>query len=120
RISEVMLTSHSLHSALQQIAADIAQLTGFPIVTLEEYDRARQLMVCWGAVGLPHPAGKDAPELPVAESLSGLVVRSGQPLVETQQPGRENIHPLLQQLEAQTYIGIPLQAAGRIMGVLSL
>ena len=58
RISEITVGSQTLEAALRQIVELISLDTGFPIVTIEMYDEARQKMLIQGATGIPcapHP-----------------------------------------------------------------
>ena len=83
RISEIVRCVESLSAAFREIVEEIGAATGFPIASIELYDEARQTMSFKGAMGIPSSPGEPALEVPVEETLSGMVVRTGRPMVET-------------------------------------
>jgi PAS domain S-box-containing protein len=119
RISEISMSAQSLGTAFQQIVESISSATGFPIVTIERFDPLRQQMAINAAKGLP------AREIPLAvpanATLSGVVARSGQPLVAPNiQPWPDDVSTALYGLNVQTFVGVPIAVGGRVIGTLSL
>ncbi|MBD2036396.1 PAS domain S-box protein [Leptolyngbya sp. FACHB-321] len=123
KISEITLKAQSLKAAFQDIVKEISAATAFPIVAIELYDAARQVMVFEGTEGIPLlPDGKPI-EVPVTQASSRTVVETGQMLVETynpQEPNKFDTHRLLGQLEIKTFICVPMTVNQTIIGVLSL
>jgi PAS domain S-box-containing protein len=121
RIADIALGSDSLESAYQQIVREISVTTGFPIVVIEHYDHARQVMIFAGATGIPSPPGGSVLEVPLAQTMSGEVVRTGQPLVETRAWDRADYaDELLRQLGVHTFLCVPMIVGSRTIGALSL
>lgn len=121
RISEITLGAHSLETAFQAIVEEISAATGFPRVAIELYDEARQKMIFKGIKGIPLPLGERILEVPLGETLSGLVARSGQPMVETNALGRpEYAHKFLREQGCRTFVCVPMRGSKGVIGVLSL
>lgn len=121
RLSEIILSSRAFDDALQEIVNEIGVATGFPIVSIEFFDEARQKMVFGGVRGIPLPNDNGPPEIPLEETLSGIVARTGLPLVETDTPNRpEYRHPWLRTHGTRTFCGVPMKVGPRVIGVLSL
>jgi response regulator RpfG family c-di-GMP phosphodiesterase len=121
RLSQIALDASSLHEAFQEMVEEISAATGFPMVAIELYEPNKQKMLfegCTGLEGLP----VDSPfEVPVEETLSGVVARTGQPLVETQALQRpEYANETLRRLGVQTFVCVPMAAQGLVIGTLSL
>jgi PAS domain S-box-containing protein len=121
RMSEISLSVHSLDEAFQEIVEEISSATGFPVVAIELYDEARQKMVFKGVKGIPVPPNGGEFEVSVEETLSGIVVRSGRPLVETHAWDRpEYINERLRRLGVHTFVCVPMTVGHRVIGALSL
>lgn len=73
KISEITLGAQSLKTAFQEIVEETSASTGFPIIAIELYDEARQIMVFAGVKGVPLPADESVLEVPVDQTLSGTV-----------------------------------------------
>jgi PAS domain S-box-containing protein len=121
RISDIALGSESLEVAYEQIVREISATTGFPIVVIEHYDEARQVMIFAGATGIPSTPDGSVLEIPLAKTMSGQVVRTSQPLVETRAWDRPDYaHELLRQLGVHTFVCVPMIVGARTIGALSL
>lgn len=121
RISEITLRAHSLETAFQAIVEEISAATAFPRVAIELYDEARQKMIFKGVKGIPLPLGERILEVPVSETLSGLVARSGQLMVETNALERpEYAHKFLREQGCRTFVCVPMRGSKGVIGVLSL
>jgi PAS domain S-box-containing protein len=147
RILTLSLNAQSTPDVFRCIAEEVRQATGFPIVAIERYDTTRQTMVFEGLCGvdcLADPAVGEwggewineqtrecrgacthAPtlEFPVAETVSGVVVQTGQALIRHYEP--EATVPgdrtsLLRALGIATFVCLPLTVDGRTLGTLSL
>ncbi len=120
RVSEISANADNLEDALQTIAAEIAIATRFPVIAIEQYDRDRQMMVFKGCIGFPDEIGNGL-EIPVGETHSGIVVKNGEPLIETRLRERpEYQHEILRRLDVQTFVCIPMISHDQVLGVLSL
>jgi len=123
RISEITLSSQSLKTACQAIVEEISTATDFPIIAIELYDVARQVMVFAGVKGVPLPDENSVLEVPVDQTLSGTVARTGQPIVKRYLPQEAkscDANENLAQLGIKTFICIPMSVNQRVIGVLSL
>ncbi|MBD1894305.1 diguanylate cyclase [Coleofasciculus sp. FACHB-129] len=123
KISEIAQGTQCLYTAFQEIVEEISIDTGFPIITIELYDEARQMMVFAGLKGVPLPADTTVLEVPVDQTLSGSVVRTGQPVVKTdlsQSAKNSNFNKIFSQSEIKTFICMPMIVNQRSIGVLSL
>ncbi|MFQ3612104.1 MAG: GAF domain-containing protein [Cyanobacteriota bacterium] len=122
-LSQLHLVTTTLREAFQSAAAQIAEATEFPMVAIERYDAARQVMVFEGMVGIPMPPGISVLEVPVEETCSGIVVQQKQPFVKTYTPKEEKAcdrNSLLSQLKIGTFVCIPMLFGEEAMGTLSL
>jgi PAS domain S-box-containing protein len=121
QISKIVLNADSLDDAFEDIVEEISKATDFPIIAIELYDEARLKMVFKGLKGIPLPPGTKTLEIPVDETLSGVVARTGQPLIEIQPSDAPNDEAsILNQLGVHTFVCVPMGARQRIIGALSL
>ncbi|MFQ3615081.1 MAG: PAS domain S-box protein [Cyanobacteriota bacterium] len=163
RILTLSLNAQSDPDVFRSIVEEVRQATGFPIVAIERYDATRQVMVFEGLCGAECPAGDPASEwgeesvnewtrergvactgaptmeFPVMETLSGVVVQTGQAIVQHCEPGEPDAGDsqgvrasgaahvpsgdrtsLLRALEIATFVCLPLTVDGRTLGTLSL
>src|SRR3989338_5717300 len=121
RISEITLSAHSLETAFPAIVEEISAATAFPRVAIELYDKARQKMLFKGTKGIPLPPGEHILEVPVDETLSWIVARSGLPMVETDAWERpEYAHKVLREHVCRTFFCVPMRVSKGVIGVLSL
>ncbi|MEI7769349.1 MAG: PAS domain S-box protein, partial [Chloroflexales bacterium] len=119
QISELALREQPLPTQLDEAVQLVSASTGFPIVAIEYYDEAQQLMTFAAATGMP--TTPTSLRVPVAETLSGLVARSGQPLIERTAQGRpEYAAAALRQLGVQTFVCVPMIVHARVIGTLAL
>ncbi len=121
RISEITGTARSPNVALSQIVQQISLDTGFPIVTIEIYDDKRDMMILSGATGEPPLSDKPPVEAPVEKALSGLVVRTGRPVLESETSlGPLHTNEKIPRPQIQTFVGMPMMSDGQVLGALCL
>jgi PAS domain S-box-containing protein len=121
RLSEIFIRTPSLEAACREIVEEIGAATGFPCLAIELYDEARQKMIFKAIKGIPLPPGQETLEVPVEETLSGIVARTGRPVIETNAGKRaEYANEILRQIKARTFICLPMIVDGRVVGTLSL
>lgn len=123
QLSEIILNQQSLSAAFQVIVKEISTATAFPIVAIERYDAARQVMVFEGTEGIPLPPDGKPIEVPVNQTSSGTVAQTGQMLVKIYDPSAPkkcDTHESLSQLGLRTFVCIPMIVHGRAIGTLSL
>ncbi|HEY9666130.1 MAG TPA: GAF domain-containing protein [Coleofasciculaceae cyanobacterium] len=123
RISEIHLSTQSLTTTCQEIVEEISTATGFPIVAIERYDDSRQMMVFEAMKGVPLPENSSVLEVPADQTLSGTVVRTGQPVIKTYALGESkqcDSNENLNKLGIKTFICMPMMVKGRAIGTLSL
>ncbi|HTX99460.1 MAG TPA: PAS domain S-box protein [Bacteroidota bacterium] len=121
RLSQIALSTRSLEESYRDIVNEIRSATGFPIAVIALVDEARETIVLHGLMGAGAKTSRLSMELPLGKTLSGIVVRTGKPLIIT------NIsrHPeyrgkVLHQTHAQTFVGYPMKVGGKIFGCLNL
>lgn len=121
RISEIGLQGKTLQTTLDEIVKEITRATGFPMVTIELYDPTRQVMQFIAAQGLPRAYLELPLEIPVHQTMSGIVAQSGEPLLETH-PGEraEYTYKALRQLNVQTFLCVPMLTKNKVLGTVSL
>ncbi|MBU2548304.1 MAG: PAS domain S-box protein, partial [Proteobacteria bacterium] len=121
RISGIALSDQPLSAMLEVIAREVAAAVGFPIVSIEYYDETRQEMEFAASTVIPGPVKDMALRVPVTQTLSGVVIRTGRPLVETRAMDRpEYASEALRSLKVRTFVCLPMLAGSRVIGALSL
>lgn len=121
RISETLFSARSLDEAYEEIVSELHRATGFPIVAIEQYDPDRVEMVIRAARGIDAPEGDAAMRIPLGRTLSGVAVREGRPVIETDAPSRtEHADPTLVELAIRTYLSFPVIVSGEPVGTLTL
>lgn len=119
RISEIALGATSTESAYEELVEELSCATGFPIAAIERYDPATDRLVIAAARGIPLDGGPL--EIPADETLSGLAVRTGQPVIATEARDRPELaHPALRALGVRTWLAFPMVVGGTVVGTLTL
>lgn len=121
RVSEITLAAESLSEACDDILEVVSQATGFPIVAIERLDPEREVLVIEVARGLPLPEDGSPLEIPLHETLSGLAIKTRQPVIERDaRSRRELLSDVFQRLKVQTYLSFPVLLGGTAVGTLTL
>jgi PAS domain S-box-containing protein len=121
QIAALALSEQPLPALLHAAVAEVSAATGFPIVAIEFYDPANQCMEFAAATGIPLAAEQPQLRVPVDQTLSGLVARSGQFIIENHAQERAEYAAVgLRQRDVQTVVCVPLIITNRIIGTLSL
>jgi PAS domain S-box-containing protein len=120
RISEIGLSGRPLDQACRLITEEIATATGFPTVAIVLHDggldRLASTATRGPAAGVDRVCG-----VGFDEALCGVVAQTGRPLVWTDpDPVPAGVHEDLAARGIRTFIGVPMTAAGRVIGVLSM
>ena len=122
RLSEIMLTSRSFEESCRDVSEEICTATGFPIAAVALYDEPRQVVTFHGLrdqVSLPGSPGRESP---IGDTLTGVVIRTGKPLIET----HVLAHPeykskaIARWAQADTFVGYPMIIGQTIIGCLNL
>ncbi|GMR13504.1 MAG: hypothetical protein BMS9Abin29_1714 [Gemmatimonadota bacterium] len=120
-VSEITLAAESLSEAYADILEVVSNATGFPIVAIERLDSEREVMVITVARGLPLPEDGSPLEIPLHETLSGLAIKTREPIIERDaRSRREGNSDVLRRLKVQTYLSFPILLGGRAVGTLTL
>ena len=118
RIAEIGLQTETLAAAFARIVEEIGEATGFPSAAIELYDPARGVMKIVACQGSPELSGL---EVPAERSLSGLVARSGDRIVETNALERpEYSHEVLRRQETRAFVCVPMKTEEGVLGTISL
>ncbi len=121
KLSEIFQSSSPLNELYHNIVEEICIATGFPIAIIAIHDKARQKISFQGAKGLPESADHSILEASIEETLSGVVVQTGKPLILTHADDQsEHRSKILHQLGVQTFIGYPMIVGQKIVGALGL
>lgn len=119
-LADLTLSMTSLDEAYGQILDLVSEVMGCSIVAIEHYDRDREKLVLTAAKGLPAFGGTPL-EIPQHKTLSGIVVKSGVPVLESDPLSRtEHADERLLALHLSTYAAFPLKSAGSVFGTLML
>ena len=120
RLAELTLSATSLEEAYGQILDLVSSVTGCAIVAIEHFDRDRDCMVVTAAREWPAFVNGDV-EIPLHRTLSGVVVKSGRPVLESDPMSRsEHSDEQLLALHLRTYAAFPLKSGGSVFGTLLL
>ena len=119
-VSQAFLSSDSLASLYDSIPRILASLLQFPIVAVELYDPAEQVMVFMGAAG-QEISELGAMRVPVEQTISGTVARTGKPVVEMHALARpEYQFESLRRLNVETFVCVPMKIGERVLGTIAL
>ena len=119
RISEMALKRAPLEEIFQEIALEVASTAEYPFVAVEQYVEEQQKMILRGVRSvIPVPLNM---EIPLAETLSGVAIRTGHVLVEKAASKRpEYGNGFLRKLGISTYVCVPIVVRQKIFGALTL
>jgi PAS domain S-box-containing protein len=121
RLSEIMLSSRSLTESCRAIVEEICAATGFPNAAIALYDKPRQTIVFMGLKSRAVWRGDPMPEASIDQTMSGIVIQSGKPLVETDLPHHpEYRHRIKRWGSVATFVGYPMKVGRTVIGCLNL
>lgn len=119
------LTQHLLIEAdvsivYDKVVDDLQAASDFPIIALELYDPEHDEMVFEAFRGMPSLVARA--RVPADQTLSGMVVKQGAALIETNALAHEGYrYEALRALQVTSFVCVPLKLAnGNILGTLSL
>jgi len=120
RLAELSLSAGSLEEAYAQILELVSEAMRCDVVAVEHLDRDRDRLVMTAAKGVPG-AETGTVEVSLHRTLSGLAIRSGQPVLQ-QDPGSrsEYTDETLLGLNLKSFAAFPLMVAGSANGTLML
>jgi len=119
-VARLAVSSDSAQRFREVLPTLVSTRLGFPIAAVETYDAALGEMIFAGSVGIPVAAAGPL-RVPVGQTLSGRVARSGEPLVETNVGARpEYAFAALRALGVAAFLCVPLKLGTRVLGTLSL
>ncbi|RII28115.1 MAG: hypothetical protein CXR30_14775 [Geobacter sp.] len=120
RVSEITANADNQEDAFHTIVAEIAIATRFPMVAIEMCDRDRQVMIFKGSIGFSREQDTGH-EIPLDRTPAGIVVRSGEPLVETHvREHPEYDYELLTRHGIQTFVCVPMISSEQVIGTICL
>lgn len=121
RISELFLQRGSVPDIAQRLARELAEATSYPIVRVERFNRDHQTMECIAGTGPLGDGSVLLPEVGLDQTLSGVVVRTGQALVEPDAASRGDYSQLLLSRSGmRTFVSVPMVLRGQVHGALSV
>ncbi len=120
RLAELTLSATSLEEAYEQILELVSDAMGCSVVAIEHLDRDRDRLVITAARGIPAAENEEL-SIPLHRTLSGVAVRTGQPVVEHDPDSRkEHAAPQLTALGLRCYAAFPFLVHGEVTGTLLL
>lgn len=120
RISEVTLTAPNAEQAYGEILQEVVEAVGYPMALVELYDEAREVLTVVSARGLDLPEDEEV-TVPLHDSLSGLAVRTGRPVLETEAHRREEHGAkILRDQGVRTILAFPMVVGTDVVGTLTL
>jgi signal transduction histidine kinase len=112
------LALYSSDSTLEDIVAELARITGYPLITVELYDPERRVMIRKASLGMPQRSASF--EVPLERSLSAIVAQTGIPISESDIGGKVGpMYKTLLNLKIRTFLCVPMAIDGNIIGTLS-
>jgi PAS domain S-box-containing protein len=121
RISQILLATSSLPDTYDEILVEVCDVTGYPVAAVEHFDHERDRMVIMAARGFDLPEDGQPLEIDVHQTLSGIAVLTGEPvIVEDARERKEYASDDLRRLGLRTYLSFPLVIPEGIAGTLTL
>ena len=121
KISEMALSREPLERVFAKITREVASVSGFKSVAVEIYDPKEEVMLFMGATGLPKPPGTAPFKVPVAETISGRVVKARQTVIERNALAKDDYrNEELRRLGTRTFIGVPMITGEEVLGAVCL
>jgi PAS domain S-box-containing protein len=121
RLSEILHSPLPIDDLYKEIVDEICSATGFPIATIAIFDEAKKKIVFRGSKGLPVQSGRSSSELPMEDTFSGVVVRTGKPFIITAASATSKYRStVLRKAGAETFYGYPMMVGNKIIGALGL
>ncbi len=121
RLSEILQSPQPIDELYREIVDEICSATGFPIATIAFFDETRKKIVFRGARGLPVRSGRSSSELPIEDTFSGVVVRTGKPFIVTAASETSKYRStVLRKAGAETFYGYPMMVGNKVVGALGL
>ncbi len=118
-ISRTFLYLKSIDEIYRELPAILAKNLKFPIATIELFDQKNSEMVFKGMHGIdPEMLGM---RVPISETLSGIVARTGEPILEFDAMRRPEYKlKVLRDLSFRTFICVPIKTKKTVFGILAL
>ncbi len=120
-ISRIILSPRSLEESYREIVRQIARATDFPFAAIALCDEERRTVTFRGSTGPSGAADRSGLRLPLEQTLSGVVIRTGKPLILTHAlQQRKYLTRLRRWGRIETFVGYPMKVGGEIIGCLNL
>ncbi len=119
KATRTVASSLDLGRTLQAIIRQASQISGTNVVRLFLLDEATQVLHCRIGEGIPVEEQQDL-AIPVGESFSGEVAATGKPLAvpDCRGDARLRSHKHVEEYHLISYLGLPVKAGDRMLGVL--
>jgi signal transduction histidine kinase/DNA-binding NarL/FixJ family response regulator len=118
-ISELAMQVESFEAA-DPLLAGLSEMTGFPVVVIEEYDAERDAMVVVASHGIQKPDGPEPMVIRPVDTLATRAIEKREPVVAVDPPSREHNPGYFTSLKLRTFIGVPLVVGTEVLGVFVL
>jgi PAS domain S-box-containing protein len=121
RISQLLMTASSIQDTYDEVLKEVCEATGYPIAAVEYFDEERDRMIITAARGIPLPEDGGQLEVAAHQTLSGVAVYTGEPvIVKDARERKEYADDDLRRLGLRTYLSFPLVVPGGAAGTLTL
>jgi nitrogen fixation negative regulator NifL len=119
RISQIALAGHPIDETYRLITGELERASGFAVCVIALHDAARGRLRFKGARRAPFVDADGDLEVGLDESLSGVVVRTGRPLVWTDADPPLRLHERLRALGVRVFVGVPMTVDGVVIGAVA-
>ena len=116
-LSAMAMDAETFDSA-QKILARLEEFTGFPVLSIEEYEPDRDVMIAVATRGFPDTDGEEPVEVPLRRTLTRKAIAERRPVVAVEPNTREHDPPHLTDRELRTFVSVPLQVGDAVIGAL--
>ncbi len=118
-ISELAMQVETFEAA-GPLVTTLSEITGFPVVAIEEYDKARDAMIVVASHGIPKPEGPEPLAIRLVDTLARKAVETRESVVSVDPHTREHNPEYFASLNLSTFIAIPMIVGTEVLGAFVL
>jgi len=117
--SEMAMEGETLETA-DRILERLEDFTGFPVISIEEYEPDRDLMIAVATRGFPEAEDDRPIEIPLDRTLTRKAIAERRSVVVVDPNSREHDPPHLAGMNLRTFVSVPLYVGPGVIGALVL
>lgn len=118
-ISELAMQVETFEAA-GPLLTTLSEMTGFPVVAIEEFERSRDAIVVVASHGIPKPEGPEPLIIPLVDTLATKAIETRKAVVAVDPHSREHNPKYFGDLGLRTFIAVPLIVGTEVLGVFVL